>query len=107
MSSTYSTLNGWILSQNYPHNYHDNVDVTLTVNYPNPTNGRMILIITSVTFEMESCCDYLYVNSDSGTHSYNGDGGSLRAGNIVRCKFTTGFNLDVNKKYLCAIDDTI
>ncbi len=104
MTSTQQTLTGWILSQNYPRTYRNRLDNTLTLTYPNPSNGRMILKVTSEMFSMEDCmrCDFLSINSDSGLATYTGNGGRLAAGRTVRCKFRTWISFGISKNN-CAL----
>ncbi len=87
MTSSYGDLSGWILSPNYPNQYSNNQDCTMTLTFANPSNGRMVIAVTSVEFSLQSCCDALSITDDVDSYSYNDNGQDLAAGGIVRCEY--------------------
>ncbi len=87
MNSTYQTLSGWILSPGYPDQYPDDQNCTMTLTFFNPSNGRMIIAVTSEEFSLQSCCDFLSITDDVSSYSYSGDGQTLAAGRTVRCEY--------------------
>ncbi len=77
---------GWIFSPGYPDSYTNGTDCSMALTFANPTNGRMVVTVTSQMFAMQETGDYLRFTDDGGAHDFFGTGLGLAQGNNVRCK---------------------